>query len=138
MRDILDRKLTLSTAQKSAFYEQIAPRLPLLSKLESILDNNQLIFRYNAKAHAFSVIEADYLLENQLQDNTVYLFLIERSNGNTQVCRTMFPKASLNYAEGQIKYTLLKKEKISSATAMAATSRSSHSHSRAFAFRLSG
>ena len=63
MRDILDRKLTLSTAQKSAFYEQIAPRLPLLSKLESILDNNQLIFRYNAKAHAFSVIEADYLLD---------------------------------------------------------------------------
>ena len=116
MQGILDGDLTLSTAQKSAFYEQIAPRLSPLSQLESILDNNQLVFRYNAKAHAFSMIEADYLLENQFQNNTVYLFLIQRRDGNTQVCRTMFPKSLLNYAEGQIKYTLLKKEKINTLT----------------------
>lgn len=116
MRDILDGKLTLHTASKSAFYDQIAPRLSPLFQLESILDNNQMIFRYNAQAHSFSLIEADYLLENNFQGDTIYLFLVQRSGGDMQVCRTMFPKANLDYAEGQIKYTLLKKEKINTLT----------------------
>ena len=74
-------------------------------------DSNDIIFRYNAKAHAFSLIQADYLLQNDFEGNPVYLFLAKRNNDDTQVCRTFFPKSGTDYAEGQPRYTLLRKEK---------------------------
>ena len=64
MLDILAGKLTLPQIQKSAFYGEMEPRLRPLSMLEQFLDSNDIIFRYNAKAHAFSLIQADYLLQN--------------------------------------------------------------------------
>ena len=112
MLDILNGKLTLEQIQKSAFYGEMEPRLYPLSALEQILDSNDMVFRYNAKVRAFSLIQADYLLQNDFEGNPVYLFLAKRSNDDTQVCRTIFPKSSVDYAEGQPRYTLLRKEKI--------------------------
>ena len=112
MQEILSGKLTLSQAQQSAFFSQMEARLKPLAHLEEFLDSNEIIFRYNSKIHTFSLIQADYLLENEFEGNTVYLFLTQRMNENTQVCRTFFPKAEKNYAERQPRYTLLKKEKI--------------------------
>lgn len=77
----------------------------------TVLDSNDIIFRYNAKARAFSLIQADYLLQNDFEGNPVYLFLAKRNNDDTQVCRTFFPKSGTDYAEGQPRYTLLRKEK---------------------------
>lgn len=111
MLDILAGRLTLPQIQKSAFYGEMEPRLHPLSMLEQFLDSNDIIFRYNAKAHAFSLIQADYLLQNDFEGNPVYLFLAKRNNDDTQVCRTFFPKSGTDYAEGQPRYTLLRKEK---------------------------
>lgn len=51
------------------------------------------------------------LLQNNFRGTPVYLFLSQRTNGNTQVCRTFFPKTAKDYAQGQPRYTLLRKEK---------------------------
>ncbi|HHV09451.1 MAG TPA: hypothetical protein GXX75_04115 [Clostridiales bacterium] len=69
-----------------------------------------------SKIHKFSLIQADYLLQNECQGDTVYLFLTQRDNSSVQVCRSLFPKREMNYAEGQTRYTLLRKEKIDTRT----------------------
>ena len=112
MQEILSGKLTFYHAQQSTFFQQMKPRLKPLAQLEEFLDSNEIIFRYNSKIHTFSLIQADYLLQNNFEGNPVYLFLARRMDRDTQVCRTFFPKAEKDYAQGQPRYTLLKKEKI--------------------------
>lgn len=83
------------------------------------MDSNDLIFHYNEKIHKYSVIKADYLLENKYFNQIIYLFLGARTHDKgEQMCRTFFPKQELDYAQGQEKYTLLKKEKINIETGM--------------------
>lgn len=111
MKEILTGRLTLAHAQQSAFFHEMESRLLPLSNLEHFLDSNEIIFRYNARANIFSAIQADYLLQNDFNGTPAYLFLSERSGDGMQVCRTFFPKAGKDYAKGQPRYTLLKKEK---------------------------
>ncbi len=111
MEEILNGRLTLSQAKQSVWFHEMEPRLLPLASLEIFLDNNEIIFRYNSKTNIFSAIRADYLLENDYDGNPVYLFLAQRSDADTQVCRTFFPKEKTDYAQGQPRYTLLKKEK---------------------------
>lgn len=111
MKEILNGQLTLSHASQSSYFDEMKQRLLPLSHLEHFLDSNEIIFRYNVKVHVFSMIQADYLLQNNFEGIPIYLFLAQRSGENTQVCRTLFPKAGKDYAEGQPQYTLLKKEK---------------------------
>ena len=111
MKEILDGRLTFAHAQQSAFFNEMKLRLQPLTQLEQFLDSNEIIFRYNAKANIFSAIQADYLLQNNFEGTPVYLFLAQRSDEDTQVCRTFFPKTAKDYTEGQPRYTLLKKEK---------------------------
>lgn len=111
MQGILVGRLTLSHAQRSAFFNEMESRLLPLTELENFLDNNNIIFRYNSKANTFSAIQANYLLQNDFKGTPVYLFLAQRSGEETQVCHTFFPKTSKDYTQGQPQYTLLKKEK---------------------------
>lgn len=111
MKEILNGHLTLAQAQQSAYFHEMEPRLLPLSMLENLLDSNEIIFRYNSKANIFSSIQADYLLQNNFKEIPIYLFLTQRSEKNTHVCRTLFPKTGKDYAKGQPRYTLLKKEK---------------------------
>lgn len=111
MKEILTGHLTLAHAQQSAFFHEMESRLLPLSNLENFLDSNEIIFRYNSKSNIFSVIQADYLLQNDFDGTPAYLFLSRRSGDDTQVCRTFFPKAEKDYTKGQPRYTLLKKEK---------------------------
>lgn len=113
---ILSQKITIEDIKKSEFYHQMNTRLEPLSHLEMLLDDNQLIFRYNEKVRQYSVIKADYLLENQYLNQSVYLFLGARTNENNQMCRTLFPKDIIDYTKGQPQYTLLKKEKLNMVT----------------------
>lgn len=110
-KEILEGRLTFSQAKQSAFFDEMKLRLLPLTQLEHFLDSNEIIFRYNAKANTFSAIQADYLLQNNFEGTPVYLFLSQRSDGDTQVCRTFFPKTGKDYTQGQPRYTLLKKEK---------------------------
>lgn len=111
MKEILNGRITYSDIKQSSYFHEMEPRLLPLSQLELFLDSNEIIFRYNSKANIYSVIQADYLLQNDYGGIPVYLFLAKRSYGDTQVCRTFFPKSGKDYAEGQPRYTLLKKEK---------------------------
>jgi len=61
-------------------------------------------------------MQADYLLQNNYQDQDIYLFLTARNETSIQVCRSFFPKKELDYSKGQPRYTLLKKEKINTKT----------------------
>ena len=49
-QQILDGRITYNTLTKSQFLPEIQSRLETLPKLESLLDENQLIFRYNVEA----------------------------------------------------------------------------------------
>ena len=82
--DILEGKLSLAQIQRSAFYPEMEPRLIYLAHLEAFLDSNELIFRYNSKMQPFSKIEADYLLENRVEDTSVYLFLVRENQSGDE------------------------------------------------------
>lgn len=110
--DILSGKITLKLIEKSEFYQEMKMRMEPLLYLEEMLDGDHLIFRYNEKVNKYSVIKADYLLEGNVIKEVVFLFLGERKNSEEQMCRTFFPKQEKDYAQGQPRYTLLKKEKI--------------------------
>lgn len=56
-----------------------------------MLDDNQMIFRYNEKVHKFSLIKADYFLEGQAYEIPSFLFLGKRNDDEMeQMCRTFF------------------------------------------------
>ena len=64
---IISGEITQVLIEKSVYYEQMQGRIFPLTDLEKMLDDNQMIFRYNEKVHKFSLIKADYLLEGQSQ-----------------------------------------------------------------------
>ena len=92
--------------------ENVCDRIYFTSLLESMLDDNHTIFRYNPKRLRFyTMIEADYLLENFPENREVYLFLDKRTTSDYHFCRSIFPKRDRDYTDGQAKWTLLYKEK---------------------------
>ncbi|MCM1499302.1 MAG: PBECR4 domain-containing protein [Clostridium sp.] len=61
--------------ESSDHYYKIAERIELLPHLEDLFDSNDTVFKYNEKINAFSMIQADYLMKNRIQDKNVFLFL---------------------------------------------------------------
>lgn len=110
-QDILEGKYPLERIKHSVYFSAMEPRLIPLAHLERFMDSNEIIFRYNEKANRFSAIQADYLLQNDVEETPVYVFLAQRTGQETYVCRTLFPKDGKDYTVGQPKYTLLQKEK---------------------------
>lgn len=109
---ILIGKMPLSLIEKSVYYDKMKGRILPLTDLEGMLDDNQMIFRYNEKVHKYSLIKADYLLEGQANLIPAFLFLGKRTdNEEEQMCRTLFKIEKMDYTQGQPRYTLLKKEK---------------------------
>lgn len=109
---IISGEITQVLIEKSVYYEQMQGRIFPLTDLEKMLDDNQMIFRYNEKVHKFSLIKADYLLEGQAYEIPSFLFLGKRNDDEMeQMCRTFFRAEKKDYTQGQSQYTLLKKEK---------------------------
>lgn len=79
---------------------------------EILLDSNEIIFRYNAKANIYSAIQANFLLQNDFEGTPIYLFLAQRSDNDTQVCRTFSPKSARDSLKGNhvIHYSRKKSE----------------------------
>ena len=99
-------------ALSSFLDENVCDRIHFTSLLESLLDDNHTIFRYNPKRLRFyTMIQADYLLDNISGEREVYLFLDKRTSSAFHFCRSIFPKRDRNYIDGQAKWTLLYKEK---------------------------
>lgn len=68
-------------------------------------------FKYNQKANVYSLIDADYLMRNNMENRNLYLFL---SHGMDEYyfCRSFFPEMKKDYTKNQASWTLLFKKKI--------------------------
>lgn len=110
--NILAGRITYDNLIKSVFIDEIISRLRTFPKLEALLDNDQLVFRYNKKIYPYSAIESEFLLK--MGDGTIldisFLFL-DKSEQGVYFCRSFFPMERIDYAKEQMQYTLLKKEK---------------------------
>jgi len=109
--EIINQSIKIEDIQKSQFYKNIERRLAALPSLQALLDSNKTIFKYNKQNNNFSLIDADYLLENTSEKQTVYIFLAENQDNNF-FCRSFFPKEKKDYSVGQTRWTLLFKKKI--------------------------
>ncbi len=84
-------QLPVSYIESSNNYNYIKGRVEYLSSLEYIFDSNDTIFKYNPKLQAFSVIEADFLLRNEINKVPIFVFLSKDKNEKYFV-RPSFPK----------------------------------------------
>ncbi|MCM1065343.1 MAG: PBECR4 domain-containing protein [Eubacterium sp.] len=110
--EILAGKTTYETISKSRYLHLIEKRFQPLAQIESLLDQNRLIFRYNQKRNHFSLIEADYLLSTPFADNDIYIFLARQDDTGQYFCRSFFPKGQIDHTRGQAVHTMLYKEKM--------------------------
>lgn len=110
--EILSGKTTYETISKSRYLHLIENRFQPLAQIETLFDNNRLVFRYNMKLNRFSLIEADYLLSTPYAENDVYIFLARQDDTEHYFCRSFFPREQKDYTAGQAVYTMLYKEKI--------------------------
>ena len=85
--EIIIGSTTYETLAKSRYLPQIENRFEPLALIEQLLDDNRLVFRYNAK------------------------FIAEHKDTGKYFCRSFFPKEKKDYTEGQPRYTMLYKEK---------------------------
>ena len=115
-RKILRGTLTVQQIESSQYYSEIKDRIEYLAFLEQIIDSNRTIFKYNPKLEAFSAIQADFLLKNEVQTRNVFAFLSQEKSNGKYFCRSFFPQIDKDYSIGQTNWTLLYKKKIQKST----------------------
>ena len=108
-------QLPVSYIESSNNYNYIKGRVEYLPSLEYIFDSNDTMFKYNSALQAFSVIEADFLLRNEINKVPIFVFLSKDKN-KKYFCKTFFPQGKKNYTERQTKWTVLFKKKIVKST----------------------
>lgn len=72
--EIREQKITQKQVGASDHYSKIAERIDLFPYLEDLFDSNDMLFKYNEKMNTFSMIQADYLMKNQIQGKTFFFF----------------------------------------------------------------
>lgn len=117
----LDGKIDYDTLTKSEKFDFVKERIEYFEFLESMLDSNDIIFKYTSKKNVFSLIQADYLLQSAHDSRDIYIFLDRLENSGSHFCRSFFPKGDKDYTAGQAKYTLLYKKKINKITSKVET-----------------
>ena len=113
---IRERQIMAEHLQSSDLYYKIADRIDMLPFLESMIDSNDTIFKYNRKLNAYSVIKADYIMRNNAKVRNVFLFLAESGGEGRYFCRSFFPQDKMDYTKNQASWTLLYKKKVSVST----------------------
>ena len=108
--EIKERKITTEQVETSDFYSKIASRVERLPELEKYFDSNDTIFKYNEKKNTFSLIQAEYLMQNKTEQGNVYIFL-SKNKQEKYFCRSFFPEEGKDYTKNQASWTLLYKEK---------------------------
>lgn len=114
--EIKERKITAEQLQSSDLYYKIADRINILPVLESMIDSNDTIFKYNRKRNTYSVIKADYIMKNNAEGRNVFLFLAENGEDGKYFCRSFFPQDKMDYTKNQASWTLLYKKKVTLST----------------------
>lgn len=89
--------------------------IPLLStEYELVLGRKgvavTLRILFDKKANMYSMIEADYLMENKMESRNLFLFL-SNDDGDNYFCRSFFPEEKMDYSKNQASWTLLYKKK---------------------------
>ena len=64
----------LDVYKRQDFYNKIEQRVHFLPLLEQMIDSNDNVFKYNKKANMYSMIEADYLMENNVESRNCLLY----------------------------------------------------------------
>lgn len=113
---ISGHRITAEQLQSSDLYYKIADRVDMLPLLESMIDNNDTVFKYNQKQGLYSVIKADYIMKNELEERNVFLFLAENGEKGRYFCRSFFPQDKMDYTKNQALWTLLYKKKVTLST----------------------
>ena len=72
---VRERTITTEQVETSDFYKQIEDRVHFLPLLEQLLDSNETVFKYNQRANVFSMIQAEFLMKNYIQERNLFLFL---------------------------------------------------------------
>ncbi len=108
--EIVAGSITARQAESSDFYKKIEERVNFLPLLEQLLDSNDTVFKYNQKANTYSMIDADYLMKNNMEDRNLYLFLSQGSD-DRYFCRSFFPEQKMDYTKNQASWTMLYKKK---------------------------
>ena len=118
---IKERRITVEQIQSSDLYYKIADRIDMFPLLESIIDRNDTIFKYNQKRNIYSVVKADYIMKNNVEERNVFLFLAENEEKGKYFCRSFFPQDKMDYTKNQASWTLLYKQKVILSTGEAET-----------------
>lgn len=108
--EIVAGSITTRQVESSDFYKKIEERVNFLPLLEQLLDSNDTVFKYNQKANTYSVIDADYLMKNNMEDRNLYLFLSQGSD-DRYFCRSFFPEQKMDYTKNQASWMMLYKKK---------------------------
>lgn len=108
--EIVAGSITTEQIESSDFYRKIEERVNYLPLLEQLLDSNDTIFKYNRKANMYSMIDADYMMRNNMEERNLYLFLLH-SVDDKYFCRSFFPEEKKNYTKNQASWTMLYKKK---------------------------
>lgn len=103
-------ELSETYIKSSEFYGLIQNRIKFLPKLSKIFESENTVFKYNPALQAFSVIEADFLLKNKFENETLFVFLSKSESGK-YFCRSFFPDNKKDYSEKQARWTVLFKQK---------------------------
>ena len=109
--EIADGIITIKKIESSDFYKKIEQRVHFLPLLEQMIDSNDTVFKYNKKVNMYSMIEADYLMENKMESRNLFLFL-SNDDGDKYFCRSFFPEEKMDYSKNQASWKLLYKKKI--------------------------
>lgn len=113
--EIVSGSITIQQIESSDFYKKIEERVHFLPLLEQLLDNNDTVFKYNKKANLYSMIDADYLMKNNMEERNLYLFL-SRNKDDKYYCRSFFPEGQKDYTKNQTSWTMLYKRKCNLST----------------------
>ena len=92
--EIADGTITIEKIESSDFYNKIEQRVHFLPLLEQMIDSNDTVFKYNKKANMYSMIEADYLMENNMESRYLFLFL-SNDERDKYFCRSFFPEEKM-------------------------------------------
>ncbi len=114
-KQIENGQLTQNYIESSVFYGRIKDRIDYLPYLEQIFDSNDTIFKYNPALQSFSVIEADFLLKNEINKTPIFVFLAKGKNEKF-FCKSFFPEIKKDYSDRQTKWTVLLRKKIIKST----------------------
>ena len=79
-----------------------------------MIDSNDTVFKYNKKANMYSMIEADYLMENNVESRNLFCFYLMMKEIN-YFCRSFFQRKD-GLFKNQASWTLLYKKKIDLST----------------------